>query len=359
MPAYPGSETERRVPFDPLLEVITGVFAACGMPREDAALVADTLVSCDLRGVHSHGLIRLPDYLSRFVPGGINPNASPRIVTELGGAIRIDGDNGMGQVVGVFAMNEAIERAKTHGVAIAAVGGSNHCGAMAYYTEMAVKADMIGLATTNALPTMAPWGGTTKIVGINPLSIGIPAGEAKPVIMDLAFGGSAHGKLRVYAQKGLPIPDGWALDKHGQPTNDAQAAVDGLIAPIGQFKGMNLGMTMGMLATLMSGAGYGTELGNMVDGPNFGVDGQFYMAINAGALEDIDTLKARTDKIVAEIHASPVAEGHDRVYAPGEIEALTAEQYLRDGIPLNEETLAGILDEAGARGVDTSPLGLS
>ena len=301
MAAYPGTENERRVSFAALLQVVGDIFGASGLSREDAGLVADSLVVCDLRGVHSHGLIRLPDYLGRLVPGGVDATSQPRVVREFGGALRVDGNNAMGQVVCAFAMREAIARARVHGVGIAAIGGSNHCGAMAYYTMMALEHDMIGLATTNALPTMAPFGGTDKIVGINPLSIAIPADQAQPVVMDLAFGGSAHGKIRVYAQKGLPIPEGWALDREGRPTTDAKVAIDGLIAPLGGFKGMNLGMTMGMLSTLMSGAAYGTGLGNMVDGPTPGVDGQFVMAIHAGALEDIGVLKKRTDAIVEEM----------------------------------------------------------
>jgi LDH2 family malate/lactate/ureidoglycolate dehydrogenase len=119
---------------------------------------------------------------------------------------------------------------------------------MDWYTLMAVRAGMIGLAGTNALPTMAPWGGTEKIVGINPLSIAMPAKRHSPFVFDFAFGATAHGKIRVYHQKGSPLPEGWAFDADGQPTTDATQALSGLIQPIGQHKGVGLGMAIGMIS---------------------------------------------------------------------------------------------------------------
>ena len=154
---------------------------------------------------------------------------------------------------------------------------------MDYFVRMAIAEDMIGIATTNALPTMAPWGGVEKIVGLNPIGIGIPGGSDGPIVLDVALGATAHGKIRVYHQKGNPIPEGWAFDTDGQPTTDAAAALDGLIQPIGAFKGLGLAVCMGILSSLLSGAGYGTESGNMVDGATPGADGQFYMAINVAA----------------------------------------------------------------------------
>ena len=170
----------------------------------------------------------------------------------------------MGQIGGVFAMRQAIDAARTLGVAAAAVGRSNPAGTMDYYVRLAVAEDMIGIATTNALPTMAPWGGIDKIVGLNPIGIGIPGGEEGPIILDVALGATAHGKIRVYQQKGESIPAGWAFDTDGRPTTDAAAALEGLIQPIGAFKGLGLAVCMGVLSSLLSGAGYGTESGNML-----------------------------------------------------------------------------------------------
>ena len=351
MARYPGTEDERRVEQGLLSRQVTQVFSACGMSGPDASLLADSLVQADLRGIHSHGVLRVPDYVAKLTREGVNPRGTPKVVSRTGGAIVVDGDNSMGQIGGAFAMRRAIECACSSGIAAAAVGRSNHCGTMDYYVRMAVAEDMIGLATTNALPTMAPWGGVDKIVGLNPIGIGIPAGEEGAVVLDIALGATAHGKIRVHHQKGQPIPDHWAFDSEGRPTTDAAAALDGLIQPIGAFKGLGLAVCMGIFASLLSGAGYGTESGNMVDGATAGADGQFYMAIDVASFEDIDRFKARVDKVVHQIRTSRRAGGTDALFAPGGLEAETAARYRETGIPLNDSTLDDIRKAAAALGV--------
>ena len=271
-------------------------------------------------------------------------------------AMVVDGGNNMGQIAGAFAMRQAIERARSTGVAVAAVGNSNHCGAMEYYVRMAIAADMIGIATTNALPTMAPWGGIDKLVGLNPIGIGIPAGEELPLVLDFAFGATAHGRMQVYKQKGIPIPEGWAFDREGRPTTDIDEALDGLVQPIGNYKGIGLAMAAGILSTLLSGAGYGSESGNMVDGPIPGRDGQFYLALDIPAFEEVARFKARMDKIIREYRSTRLAPGVKRVLVPGEMEAELERRQRRDGVPLNEATVQGIRDAAARLGVDASAL---
>jgi LDH2 family malate/lactate/ureidoglycolate dehydrogenase len=190
-----------------------------------------------------------------------------------------------------------IERAATHGIAAVGVRGSNHCGTMAYFVMQALPRDMIGLATTNALPTMAPWGGAERLLGINPLAVAVPAGAERPLVYDAAFSATAHGKVRVYRQKGLALPEGWALDREGRPTTDPAAALEGLLLPIGGFKGTALALLMGLLSSMLSGAAYGTELGSMEEGPKAGRDGHFVAAIrrrrSASASSDAWNLNGR------------------------------------------------------------------
>lgn len=321
MAVYPKSETDRRVSAERLGEIVRAIFSRCGMSDADAALLTESLVRADLRGVHSHGVLRVPDYVKKLTRDGVDPSGRPRIVSERGAAIVIDGGNSMGQIGGAFAMKWVIERARDLGLALAAVRGSNHCGAMDWYTLMAVRAGMIGLAGTNALPTMAPWGGTEKIVGINPLSIAMPAKKHSPFVLDFAFGATAHGKIRVYHQKGSQLPEGWALDADGQPTTDATRALSGLIQPIGQHKGVGLGMAIGMIASLLSGASYGTELGNMTEGPRPGQDGHFFAAIDIAAFQDVESFKKRVDAVIDEVHELRPRAGVSRLFVPGEIEA--------------------------------------
>jgi LDH2 family malate/lactate/ureidoglycolate dehydrogenase len=353
---YPGIENERRFAHDVLHGVVRAIFASCGMAADDARVLADQLVAADLRGIHSHGVMRVPGYVGRLTKGGVDPKGLPRVTKDAGAALVIDGGNAMGQIAGAFAMQEAIARARTTNVAVAAVGNSNHAGAMEYYVRMAIAADMIGIAATNALPTMAPWGGIDKLVGLNPIGIGIPAGAAPPLVLDFAFGATAHGRMQVYKQKGIPIPEGWAFDRTGRPTADIDEALEGLVQPIGMYKGIGLAMAAGILSTLLSGAGYGTESGNMVDGPIAGRDGQFYLALNIAAFEDLATFKARMDRIIREYEGTRLAPGVARVFVPGEMEAELERRQRAEGVPLNEETVRGIRDAAAGLGVDASAL---
>jgi LDH2 family malate/lactate/ureidoglycolate dehydrogenase len=356
MAVYPKSETDRRVSPERLTEVVRAIFSRCGMSDADAALLSESLVHADLRGIHSHGVLRTADYVKKLTKDGVDPQGRPRIVSERAAAIVIDGGNSMGQIAGAFAMKRVIDKARDLGLALAAVRGSNHCGAMDWYTLMAVRAGMIGLAGTNALPTMAPWGGMEKIVGINPLSIAMPAKNHSPFVLDFAFGATAHGKIRVYHQKGSPLPEGWAFDADGQPTTDAAQALSGLIQPIGQHKGVGLGMAIGMIASLLSGAAYGTALGNMIDGPRPGLDGHFFAAIDIGAFQDVESFKKRVDAIIDEVHESRPRAGVSRLFVPGENEAEFESAYARDGILLAATTVADVVAAADALGIDSSDL---
>ena len=356
MAIYPKTATDRRVPHANLKKVVAEIFVRCSMSEDDADLLTETLVHADLRGIHSHGVLRVPEYVERLTTGGVNPTGRPSVTSIHGSAIVVDAGNSMGQIGGTYAMREAIKTANATGVAFAAVRGSNHCGAMEWYTLLAAHENMIGVAGTNALPTMAPWGGLDKIVGINPLSVAIPAQEEGPLVLDFAFGATAHGKIRVYQQKGIPIPDGWAFDTNGEPTTDANAALVGLIQPIGQHKGVGLGTVVGILSTLLSSAAYGTELGNMADGPKAGRDGHFFLAINIAAFEQVEHFKRRVDKIVREVHGSRRAEGVDRLLVPGELEASFERAYATEGIPLAAITINDIADQAEKLRVDASKL---
>jgi len=354
MARYPGVENERRFGRRDLCAAVASIFRACGMSAADADLVADSLVAADRRGIHSHGVLRVADYVKKLQAEGVDPRGAPALVSRAGGALVVDGGNSLGQVAGVFAMDQAIAAAREVQVAFGAVRNSNHCGALDYYTLRAAGQGMIGIAGTNALPTMAPWGGVDKIVGLNPLSVAMPVAGRAPLVLDVALGATAHGKIRVFAQKGEPIPDGWAFDADGRPTTDAQAALDGLIQPIGAFKGIGLAMIVGLMSTLLSGAGYGLESGNMTDDAFAGRDGQFYLALNIAGFEDPDRFATRLAGIVADFEASRRAPGVERIYVPGSLEADIAARHDAEGIPLNAETLRSLVAAADACGADAA-----
>jgi LDH2 family malate/lactate/ureidoglycolate dehydrogenase len=262
----------------------------------------------------------------------------------------------MGQIGASFAMERAIERARRLNVAVAAVRGSNHCGAMAPYAMQALPAGMIGLATSHTLPVMAPWGSIDRILGISPLAIAIPAASETPLVLDLAFSASAVGKIKVYQQKGLTLPPDWAYDAEGRPTTDPLVALSGLLQPIGGYKGTGLALAFGVMAAVLAGASYGTELGNIHDGPRPGEDGHLFMALNVAGFERLEHFTARIDGIIRQLRQSRRAAGVERLYAPGELEAETAARYRAAGIPLNAVTLAGIIEAAERWGIEASAL---
>jgi LDH2 family malate/lactate/ureidoglycolate dehydrogenase len=343
-----------RVLADELLALVSRVFEQTGMTPEDAHLLADTLVQADLGGTHSHGVLRVPEYVAKLTRGGVNPRGRPRVVRDEGACLVVDGGNSMGAIGAHYAMRQAIARARELGIGAVAIRGSNHCGAMGYYAAQALSEDMIGLATTNALPTMAPIGGAERIVGINPLAYAIPTAEEPPLIYDAAFSGSSHGKLRIYQQKGQSMPEGWALDRDGQPTTDASAAVDGLLMPIGGYKGVSLALLMGLLSSMLSGAAYGTELGDLYRGPDAGMDGHFMVAVRISAFEDVARFKARVDAAIREMRSCRRAPGVERIYVPGEKEALNRAAYRQEGIPLNPVELADLARAVQEVGLEPS-----
>ncbi len=356
MANYPTSETDRRIDADALVKLTRAVFMACRMREQDAALLADSLVHADLRGVHSHGVLRIPDYVHKLNGGGVDPGAVPEVISRKLGAIVVDGKNNMGQIGASFAMDLALDAARENGIALVALRGSNHCGALDWYTLRAAEQGMIGIVGSNALPTMAPVGGSDKIVGMNPISIAIPGADKPPVVLDLAFGATAHGKIRVYHQKGMAIPDGWAFDAQGEPTNDASIALEGLIQPAGGHKGIALAMMVGMLSTLLSGAKYGTGLGDMVQGPIAGNDGQFFIAIDIAAFRSLGDFGADTDEIVEEIHSSTRRNPDAALLVPGEMERQFEQDYGAVGILLPALTLDDIRVTGLDLGLESSAL---
>jgi L-2-hydroxycarboxylate dehydrogenase (NAD+) len=345
-------DNERRVPAESLYRFTRDVFKGAGLSQEHAELMAEMIVHTDARGIYSHGSQAVAGYVDRLLAGKINPAGQPRIEREQGAVIIVDGDSAMGHIASVYGMRAAIHRARETGVALAAICNSNHCGAMSYYPTLAMAEDMIGLCGTNALPPMAPWGGIDRIVGINPIGVGIPSGTETPILLDISFANAARGKVVVHFQKGLPIPEGWAFDAEGHPTTDPAEAMKGLLQPIGGPKGVGLGLVVGVISGLLTKADYGTELGSLEAGANPGRDGQLMMAIDIAAFEDVARFKERVDTIVRQIHESRPMAGVERVLIPGEPEIDNEKRYRREGIPIADVALKALAGAAAKVGVD-------
>jgi LDH2 family malate/lactate/ureidoglycolate dehydrogenase len=253
-------------------------------------------------------------------------------------------------------MRLALDRAPETGIAAATVRGSNHCGAMAYYPMMALDREMIGLATTNAMADMPPWGGLQPLMGSNPLAAAVPAGRARPLVLDVAFQQSFPIKIRQKVERGEPIPADWAVDPEGNPTTDPERALAGWGAPVGGYRGIGIALILGSLASFLPGAAFGYQLGSQEAGPTPGIDGHFFMAVNIASFDDVDAFKQRVDEVIEHLKASPRKADVDRILMPGERGFETTEASKRDGIPLARSTRENLVKEAERLGVDPTPL---
>jgi len=317
-------------------------FEKAGVPPEDARAVADIQVESDLRGVHTHGAYAILGYIGRIQQGGTNPRPNIRIVKESPTHALIDGDWGLGQLVAARAMQACITRAKQSGMASAGAMHSNHFGAAASYSMMALKEDFIGFAYTNAAAVIPPTGGKTGIFGTNPISYAVPTARSFPVVLDIATSLVAQQKLFLAAREGQKIPLGWGMDADGNFTDDPRVALRSGIQPaMAGHKGYGLAMMVEILSAVMTGGWFGRASAGKNWMPNMRLNiGHFFMAINPALYMSIEEFKERMETLIGEIHGADKMQGVDRTYTPGEIEYLKKENYLKNGIPFPPATLA-------------------
>ena len=336
--------------------LITAIYRACGVPDEDARITAEHLVRCDLRGVETHGLIRMKLYVDRIRAGGLNPNAEIKTVRETSFSAVLDGDACMGQVGGTRSMELAIEKAEQTGIGVVAMRNSNHYGMASYYSMMPLPRDMIGISVTNVIACMAPTGGTAPRYGNNPFSIAFPTGKELPVVLDFATSTSSWGKVAVCKQKGEPLPEGCFLDKNGLPTIDPDAFLaGGTLLPIAGYKGYGIGLCISLMCNLLSGNRFDTELGHLYNEKDVPGENAFMMvAMKIDAFSDVTVFKDKIDEIINKIHTTPRAPGIDRIWLPGEIEHVCEKKRRAEGIPINRAMAAELVETAKATGVDSA-----
>lgn len=319
-----------------LEDFIAGALMALDLPETDAQTCAARMTEADLRGVDTHGIFRLPHYCRRIRAGGINLQPHVHPVRETAVTALVDGDNGMGHVVMTAATKLAIQKASESGLAWVGVFSSNHAGAAAVYSTMLLTHDMIGIYMTVANANhMAPWGGVELILGTNPISVTIPAGEEPPIALDFATTVSSYGKIKLAAQKGEPIPVGWMVDRKGQPITDPRRSEEGFLLPIGGYKGYGLNVVIGMLAGVLNGGFFGR---NVVDfNKDLGTpsnSGHMIFAMRVDNFRPVDDFKREMDRSIREIRNSERMEGVDRIWLPGEIEFYKIRERRKHGIPI-------------------------
>jgi ureidoglycolate dehydrogenase (NAD+) len=335
-----------------LTEICTHILQKSGVPEQDADVVAESLVDADLRGVSSHGVIRMSIYLQRMGKGVIAKNAKVKVVHETGSTAVLDGGYGIGQVVSQRAVELLIKKAENSNLAAVSVRHSNHFGAAAYWASQVLEKDMIGFVVSNVEPLMPPPGGAAAKVGNNPIAMAIPSEKEKPIIVDMATSVVPLGKILAAKSKGQDIPEGWAVDHMGQPTTNPDDVVQGgFLFPVGGPKGYGLAILVDVLSALLSNGAVGTDIHSMYrdfDNPND--ISHFFMAIRVDAFMDPKMFKASVDRYIKYMKDTPLAPGADAIYLPGEIEANNKETNLKEGIILPQtvaEELKGFAEEAG------------
>ena len=329
------------------------VFTKLGLAEEDAAWTAETLVAAELRGVTSHGVIRMPHYSRRLEINLANPTPDFRVVKDAGALALVDGDNGMGQIVSKRAMEEAIARARTHNVGVVLLKESNHFGAAATYAAMAPEAGMVGLVTTNTLRVLPPAGGKEARIGNNPVSIALPSDP--PMVLDMALSVVARGYIIEAARAGELIPEGWGLDKEGRPTTDpSQVLESSLLSPIAGYKGSGLSIAIDAILGSLAGGGHSHEIVGINEFSGKSRVTSVFVAINIEALLPLSEFRAAANTFISIIKATPKAAGVETIFIPGEIEHQKEAERRRNGFELSPERLAE-LDEIAER-LDLPPL---
>ncbi len=330
-----------------------GVLSKAGLSGPDASQVAKMMITADLRGVDGHGIFRLPQYVRRIRTGGINVRPKIRVVEDDLSTALVDGDNGMGHLVMSRAAEVAMEKAERTGVAWVGARMSNHAGFGALYAEMPLARNMVGLYMGVASANhMAPWGGVEKILGTNPLTIAIPAGEEPPVIIDMATTVVAYGKVKTYRLAGKSMPVGWMIDRQGEPITDPNRSDEGFLLPIGGYKGSGLAIAIGMLAGLLNGALFGRGCIDFnADDTSVTNTGHTIVALKISHFCPVEKFKLQVDSAIREIRNSERMEGVDRIWLPGEKEYVCLLDRRANGIPMSlglRRSLNALAESLGA-----------
>ena len=339
-----------------LTAFIESAFLALKLPAADALAVAKLMAQADLQGSDGHGVIRLPQYARRIRAGGVNVAPTIKTVREKAAMALIDGDNGMGHLVMQRAAEIAIEKARMTGMAWVGARLSNHAGPASLYARMALQANMIGLyfavGNANHLP---PWGGLDMLLSTNPIACAIPTLEEPPVVLDMATTVAAYGKVKAKAQKGEQMPEGWMIDRAGQPLTDPKRAEEGFLLPIGGHKGYGLSLIFGLLAGTLNGAAMGREVIDFNhDDTSVTNTGQAILVLDPAAFGELDDFKRNVDKVVRDLRNSERMANVERIWLPGEQSEARRIAYTRDGIPL-ASALVSTLDKLAAE-LGISPL---
>jgi ureidoglycolate dehydrogenase (NAD+) len=304
-------------------DLVMTALGKCGLNKTDARTTADVLVTTDAFGVFTHGTKALRGYVRRLRGGGLKADAVPQIVSAGPAWAIVDGHSAIGMVTSVFAMNAAIQKARTAGIAYVGVRNSCHFGAAGYYALMAAKAGMIGMAMANDIPSMAVPGARKAVLGTNPFAYAVPAGQEDPIFLDIASSAAAGGKIRILQALKQKVPDTWLVDTEGVPTTDPNLyPFSASLMPFAGHKGYGIALMIEAFAGLLTAGASRWEVKSWIDDdPSWATQhGAALLAIDVGQIMPLEVFRDRVDAMVRDIRATPRAKGAENVYLPGEIE---------------------------------------
>jgi LDH2 family malate/lactate/ureidoglycolate dehydrogenase len=346
------TKATRLVPAPLLTQFAYRALAAVGLPDKDAAAVAALMTEADLVGADAHGIFRLPQYVRRIKGGAVNRTPDIKVHRSAPATALVDGDNGMGHLVMSRAASLAVELAKENGVGWVGVRRSNHAGPASLYAAMPLAHGMIGIYSAVASANhMAPWGGADLLLGTNPLAIAIPAGDAPPVVLDIATTVVSYGTVKNYVLQDKTMPEGWMINrKTGAPLTDpAQSASSGVLLPIGGYKGAGLAMVLGLLAGTLNGAAVGRDVVDFnADDHTESNTGHFIVALDVARFVDPAIFAAGVARHLEELRNSAHLPGVKSIRLPGDERARRREQRAREGVPISP-ALMGTLDGLAER----------
>jgi LDH2 family malate/lactate/ureidoglycolate dehydrogenase len=336
---------------------VANCFTALGVPETDARQVAGLMVEADLLGHETHGVFRLRQYVNRLKGGGCNPRAVPKILRETAATALVDGDDGLGHLAMHKATELAIEKARTAGIGWVGVRRGNHAGPAALYVRPQAASGMIGLAAAvGSANHVAPYGGTDLLLGTNPIAVAAPSGGPDPFVLDMATTVAAVGKIKVLAQRGELMPEGWMVGRDGKPLTDPNQRDEGFLLPIGGPKGYGLSVAIGLLAGVLNGAAFGSDVVDFTrDTISPTNTGQFVAAIDIAAFGDPAVFTATASRVFAELRASPPLPGHEPVRIPGDGRNAARARRLGQGLDLHPSLRRELAKIAGELGVAALP----
>jgi len=336
-----------------LVRFIAAAYRAVGIPAAEAQKAAELMAASDVSGADGHGVFRLPQYIRRIKAGGLNIAPDIRVIRGGKATALVDGDNGLGSLVVARAVEEAIALAAENGVGWVGVRRGNHAGAAAVYAAMPLKRDMIGLyfavGNANHLP---PWGGIDMLLSTNPIAVAVPALEEPPLVLDMATTVAAYGKVKVSAQQGKTMPEGWMIDREGRPLTDPNHADDGFLLPIGGYKGAALALMFGLLAGTLNGAANGEDVVDFnKDDTTPTNTGQAICVVDIKAFAEPVAFKRQVDAVIRQLHGSALLPGFDRIRLPGEDRHARIADREANGIPVPPELNTAIDRMAAELGI--------